>query len=1070
MERLNQFQQTILRIVCWLGLMTSLSQAAVVQFTQVSDPAGIVNSTTYVESGTMVTSITPPATSSGYTFAYWTLGDPNGTRQDDYVGRALNSFSFIILEPTQIVAHYVLTTQDSNANGIPDWFEIQFLGGLVQSGTSDLDGDGFNLFLEWQRGYHPSLKDTVIDGGISRRRSPLISVNFSSSLVQLLEVSDPVGIVSNNRTVPANSSVALSTAPGSSNGYRFIGWFVGGVRVDQPLVPQPLSIMVTGSTTAVARYVLETDDTDGDGIPDWIEWFYFNNLDQNANSDSDADGFTLSQEISRGYNPILADSIQEGGISRRRSALTSINLAGFSTYRLVSDPAGLVNQVDSVAQGTVINTPNEWGATPNGYHFAYWDLNGIRQSDATGVALGSFSFTVSADTIATAHFLPASQDSDGNGVPDWWELNYFPTLTGTVANALRADGFTLAQEYQRGYYPVSTHTLQEGGISRRRSSGLATLNMQPFERLRFVKMDGILTEFFTFDPNSLPITGFNFGQNVSVALCDWDGDGDLDLFVASSTGMRVFENIGTKANMILTERTSSFSGLSNLVASLPRAVISAGDWNLDGKQDLVIGDGAGHVLLIASPGNFTSTQPSIPAATITVGGTKVIPTLGDLNGDQKPDLLVICDDDIAKVIYHNGSATHPYDGASNPDFLSGSILNATGAAIADINGDGVNDILVSDTDGRIWEYHGSAGGAFTLTSKVWAGSGSGYASGLTIAVCDLDGNGNNDLVGGCANGALVALRDPDVGKPSGLIAQEGAASILLQWNPDPQSRIVGYNVYRTLSAANQWGKLNPSIDPQPLYLDGSVNTNSTYDYHVTGVTNVIYPGNSTPKLIEGLPSDNVTATPGSVAIGLKSVHAKAALPVQIMLSITNSVGLPAAGMDLQIAYDPTKLKPVTQITPSSPTVELSGLSTNVVMTNNGATANGTLRIQGVSGTMNSGNGVMFTLNFVVNSNIPAGTTLSLTITSALFKDVIGNAIGTSIDNSGTIFVDTAYLRGDLNGDGVVNGADENLLKTLIKPKGPTPTASQLAAGDLNGDGKLDQKDLTLLLQIIPTGH
>lgn len=54
------------------------------------------------------------------------------------------------------------------------------------------------------------------------------------------------------------------------------------------------------------------------------------------------------------------------------------------------------------------------------------------------------------------------------------------------------------------------------------------------------------------------------------------------------------------------------------------------------------------------------------------------------------------------------------------------------------------------------------------------------------------------------------------------------------------------------------------------------------------------------------------------------------------------------------------------------------------------------------------------------------------------------------------------LRGDLNGDGVVDAADARRLADRIAEKRSDP--ARLEDGDLNGDGVLDQIDLALLLQ------
>lgn len=54
-------------------------------------------------------------------------------------------------------------------------------------------------------------------------------------------------------------------------------------------------------------------------------------------------------------------------------------------------------------------------------------------------------------------------DADGNGLPDWWELFYFGTTTGTATNEdAESDGLTNLEEYQAGLNPLNSDTDTNG--------------------------------------------------------------------------------------------------------------------------------------------------------------------------------------------------------------------------------------------------------------------------------------------------------------------------------------------------------------------------------------------------------------------------------------------------------------------------------------------------------------------------------------------------------------------------------------------------------------------------------
>ena len=98
-----------------------------------------------------------------------------------------------------------------------------------------------------------------------------------------------------------------------------------------------------------------------------------------------------------GQEATIADEVEGGGIAGRLSsgfvyADTSMALA------TISDPAGFVTQSSNFLEiNATLSTQSPHGAS-NGYHFAYWTVNGVRQSGPTGVSTSKVDWRVSETT------------------------------------------------------------------------------------------------------------------------------------------------------------------------------------------------------------------------------------------------------------------------------------------------------------------------------------------------------------------------------------------------------------------------------------------------------------------------------------------------------------------------------------------------------------------------------------------------------------------------------------------------------------------------------------------------
>ena len=111
-------------------------------------------------------------------------------------------------------------------------------------------------------------------------------------------------------------------------------------------------------------------------------------------------------------------------------------------------------QVDYYVDGTKIGTSTAAPYTLN-WTPATWGNHNL-----SAVATD----TQGATSLRTASVsLNVPYDSDGNGLPDWWELKYFGHLGNDPASSPAGNGLTLLQDYQQGNDPTNYYS-QNGQI------------------------------------------------------------------------------------------------------------------------------------------------------------------------------------------------------------------------------------------------------------------------------------------------------------------------------------------------------------------------------------------------------------------------------------------------------------------------------------------------------------------------------------------------------------------------------------------------------------------------------
>ncbi len=246
---------------------------------------------------------------------------------------------------------------------------------------------------------------------------------------------------------------------------------------------------------------------------------------------------------------------------------------------------------------------------------------------------------------------------------------------------------------------------------------------------------------------------FTLGNNYQIStaslqggtLTDVNGDGMLDLVAVDSQTPGVVWTLQGNGNGTFQAATSV-----TLTVAAPTNLVFA-DFNGDGKIDFAGMDNNNQVnVYLGIVGGFQLASAPLTTSDLVYDSCSL--ATGDLNRDGKAEIVSTnCYDSNVTVYLNNGDGTFQqgvyYNSASASGYLPRVYSQA--ATIADVNGDGKNDILVSNAlSSDVTVLLGNGDGTVAVPNV-------GYAVGqnaqTAVLVDDFNGDGLADIIGAGQN-------------------------------------------------------------------------------------------------------------------------------------------------------------------------------------------------------------------------------------------------------------------------------------------------------------------------------